>query len=115
MSEPLETDKISAKRPDYPDLAASDSTSAGAGSPTSLEHLFDVKFDVHAVLGHTELRIKQLLDLASGSVIELDRLISDTVDVVVQGVVVARGEVVVVDDHFAIRIDKIARPGNPIA
>ena len=114
MSEPLESDNISAKRPEYADLADTGVVGSATGSPTSLEHLFDVKFDVQAVLGHTELRIKQLLDLAAGSVVELDRLISDTVDVVVQGVVVARGEVVVVDDHFAIRIDKIARPGNPI-
>jgi flagellar motor switch protein FliN/FliY len=66
-----------------------------------------VKLDAEAVLGRAELSVEDMLNLGVGSVIELDRLISDPVDLVVQNVKVARGEVVVVNDQFAIRITEI--------
>jgi flagellar motor switch protein FliN/FliY len=69
--------------------------------------LFGVKLDAEAVLGRAELSVEDMLNLGVGSVVELDRLISDPVDLVVQNVRVARGEVVVVNDQFAIRITEI--------
>ncbi|MBW3543284.1 MAG: flagellar motor switch protein FliN [Planctomycetes bacterium] len=82
------------------------------GPGGSLGHLLNVRFDVEAVLGRTVLPIEQILELGSGSVVELDRLISESVELVVQGVKVARGEVVVVDDRFAIRIQEIMKPSR---
>ena len=83
---------------------------ARTGVSGSLGHLLEVKFDVEAVLGRTVLPIENILELGTGSIVELDRLISETVDLVIQGVNVTRGEVVVVDDRFAIRIKEIINP-----
>ena len=60
-----------------------------------------------AVLGRTELTIQELIGLAEGSVVELNRAISAPVELVAQGVPLGNGEVVVVDDQFAIRIKEI--------
>jgi flagellar motor switch protein FliN/FliY len=86
--------------------------SAGAGGvpAASLDRLFDVTVTVTAELGRTTRSIGDILKLSLGSVLELDRLVSEPVDLMVQGVRLARGEVVVVDDRFAIRIKEIADP-----
>jgi flagellar motor switch protein FliN len=77
------------------------------GSPAALENLLEVSVVVTAELGRTTTSIGKLLRLNVGSVVELERLISDPVDLMAQGVRLARGEVVVVDDRFAIRIQEI--------
>lgn len=97
--------EISAKAPSFTNLTPS-KTSSGK----SLDHLFAVKLDAEAVLGRTELSMEDMLNLGVGSVIELDRLVSDPVELIVQNVRVARGEVVVVNDQFAIRITEITGP-----
>lgn len=74
----------------------------------SLDHLFAVKLEAEAVLGRASLTVDEMLNLGVGSVIELDRLVSDPVDLIVQNVRVGRGEVIVVNDQFAIRITEIA-------
>lgn len=85
-----------------------------AGTPsqsiTGLDQLLDVKVTVTAELGRVQIPIGQVVQLGIGSVLELQRPVSDPVDLYVQGVLLARGEVVVVDDRFAIRIKEIARP-----
>lgn len=83
--------------------------SAAAGpAVSSLNSLLDVKVQVTAELGRTIISIEDVLKLSAGSVLELDRLVSEPVELMVQGVRLARGEVVVVDDHFAIRIKEIS-------
>ena len=72
-----------------------------------LEHLFAVKLEVEAVLGRATMSVDEMLNLDVGSVVELDRLVAEPLDLMAQGVRVARGEVVVVNDHFAIRISEI--------
>ncbi|MBS0205397.1 MAG: flagellar motor switch protein FliN [Planctomycetes bacterium] len=80
----------------------------GKPSPAkSLDHLYGVRLDAEAVLGRADFAVEDLLKLDIGSVVTLDRLISDPVDLIVQNVRVARGEVVVVNDQFAIRITEI--------
>jgi flagellar motor switch protein FliN/FliY len=91
------------------DFAALTSKATGQGA-ASLDRLFDVTVTVTAELGRRTLAIGDILKLSLGSVLELDRLVSDPVDLMVQGVRLARGEVVVVDDRFAIRIKEIADP-----
>ncbi len=75
-----------------------------------LESLQDVSVTVAAELGRVTLTIGDVLKLGVGSVLELHRSISEPVDLMVQGVRLARGEVVVVDDRFAVRIKEIADP-----
>lgn len=84
---------------------------AGNGSaPAPLDRLLDVTVTVTAELGRVTLAIADVLKLGIGSVIELDRPISEPVDLMVQNVPFARGEVVVVEDRFAVRIKEIADP-----
>jgi len=80
----------------------------------SLGHLLDVKFEAEAILGRTVLSIEEILKLGSGSVVHLNRMISEPVELFVQGVKVADGEVVVVGDQFAFRVKNITRPASPI-
>jgi flagellar motor switch protein FliN/FliY len=73
----------------------------------SLDHLYGVRLDAEAVLGRADFSVEDMLKLDVGSVVTLDRLVSEPVDLIVQNVRVARGEVVVVNDQFAIRITEI--------
>lgn len=93
---------IAAKAPSFAQLVPSRSSS---GKP--LDHLYGVRLDAEAVLGRASLSVEDMLNLGIGSVVELNRLVSEPVDLVVQNVRVARGEVVVVNDQFAIRITEI--------
>lgn len=73
----------------------------------SLEFLHDVEMDVTVELGRAKRTVRDLLEVQIGSVIELDRAAGSPVDVLVNGRLIARGEVVVVDDEFAVRITEI--------
>jgi len=97
---------VAAKVPEYSELSGSDQS---AGS-TPLNHLLDVNVTITAELGRVVQPLGELLKIGVGSVIELDRPVGEPVDLVAQGVRLARGEVVVVDDRFAIRIKEIADP-----
>ncbi len=81
---------------------------AGAAGDISL--LLDVPLHVSVELGRTELRIRNVLDLVPGSIIELDRLAGEPVDVLVNGKNIARGEVVVIDEEFGVRITEVSSP-----
>ncbi|MGI9539612.1 MAG: flagellar motor switch phosphatase FliY, partial [Miltoncostaeaceae bacterium] len=83
--------------------------SAGAGD---IALLMDVPLHVTVELGRTELRIRNVLDLVPGSIIELDRLAGEPVDVLVNGKNIARGEVVVIDEEFGVRITDVATPAT---
>jgi flagellar motor switch protein FliN/FliY len=83
-----------------------------ATDPASIELLMDVPLQVTVELGRTRLNVRQVLELQSGSVVELDRLAGEPVDVVVNDRLMARGEVVVVDDKFGIRITEIVANGR---
>jgi len=78
----------------------------------SLELLGDVEMAVTAVLGRTRLTVRHLLGLSVGHVVELDRTADSAVDLLVNGTLVARGEVVVIDDEFGVRITEIAGRRN---
>jgi len=77
----------------------------------ALELLNDVEMGVTAELGRRRMTVRDLLSLTPGSVIELDRAAGSPVDVLVNGTVIARGEVVVVDEEFGIRISEIVVDG----
>jgi flagellar motor switch protein FliN/FliY len=98
--------EVSAKAVDFAELSSKPS-GAGTGS---LDRLLDVKVNVTVELGRASTTIGEVLKLGVGSVLELDRAVSEPVDLMAQGVRLARGEVVVVDDRFAIRIKEIAEP-----
>lgn len=97
---------VPVKSADFAELEAP----PASGNAASLDNLLDVKVSVTAELGRATTSIGELLKLNVGSVVELERLVSDPVDLVAQGIRLARGEVVVVDDRFAIRIREIIDP-----
>jgi flagellar motor switch protein FliN/FliY len=70
--------------------------------------LLDVPLQVTVELGRTQLRIRNVLELVPGSIIELEKLSGEPVDVLVNGRQIARGEVVVIDEEFGVRITDIA-------
>lgn len=75
--------------------------------PSNLDLLLDVNLQVSVELGRAALKFREVLNLATGSVVELDRQTNEPVDILVNGSLLATGEVVVVDDHFAVRITKL--------
>jgi flagellar motor switch protein FliN len=83
-----------------------DLPSAPGGSDISL--LLDVPLQVTVELGRTQMRIRNVLELVPGSIIELDKLAGEPVDVLVNGKQIARGEVVVIDEEFGVRITDVA-------
>ena len=93
------------------DVAAPDVPETGldgySGVATGLEMLGDVELHVMVELGRTEMLVEDVLKLSSGSVVELDKLAGDPVDVYVNQRLVARGEVLVLNDNFCIRISEI--------
>ncbi len=75
--------------------------------PTGLDMLGDVDLHVSVELGRTEMLVEDVLKLNAGSVVELDKLAGDPVDVYVNQRLVARGEVLVLNDNFCIRVSEI--------
>lgn len=80
-----------------------------AHSAAELEAVFDVPVKVQAVLGKSQMEVNQLLKLAPGAVIELDRRVGEAVDIYVNNRLVARGEVVIVDEHLGITMTEIVK------
>jgi len=76
---------------------------------TDLEPVFDVPVKVQAVLGRSNLEVSQLLKLAPGAVLELDRKIGEAIDIYVNNRLVARGEVVLVEDHLGVTMTEIVK------
>lgn len=80
----------------------------------NMDILMDVSLEVSVELGRTSRKIKDILEFGPGSIIELNRLVGEPVDVLVNGKFVAAGEVVVIDENFGIRITDIINPENRI-
>ncbi len=76
----------------------------------SVQRLLDVPIDVTIELGQTELSIRRILEIGPGSIIELDRMAGEPVDLVVNDKVIAQGEVVVIEENFGIRITHLVTP-----
>ena len=76
---------------------------------TDLEPVFDVPVQVQAVLGKSNLEVSQLLKLAPGAVVELDRKVGEAIDIYVNNRLVARGEVVLVEEHLGVTMTEIIK------
>src|SRR5688572_20245132 len=88
---------------------------APAASPRELERLNDVGLELTVEVGRTRMTLGQALALGPGSVITLDRLADQPVDLLVNGMPVARGEVVVIDDVFGLRVTQIVASAEATA
>lgn len=76
----------------------------------NLEILMDIKLQLTVELGRTELPIKKVLELTRGSIIELEKVAGEPVELYANGKLVAHGEVVVIEDNFGLRITSITEP-----
>ncbi len=87
---------------------------AKAPQRTDLDMILDIPVQLVVQLGRTKIAIKNLLQLAQGSVVELDGLAGEPMDVLVNGCLIAQGEVVVVNDKFGIRLTDVITPSERI-
>jgi len=88
-------------------VAAEMDAAAVTGEPAAIDMLSDVDLNVSIELGRTDMLVEDVLKLSEGSVVELDKLAGDPVDVYVNNRLVARGEVLVLNDNFCIRVSEI--------
>ncbi|SIN75653.1 flagellar motor switch protein FliN [Salinivibrio sp. ES.052] len=79
----------------------------GADEQRKLDAILDIPVTISMEVGHTQINIRNLLQLNQGSVVELDRLAGESLDVLVNGTLIAHGEVVVVNDKFGIRLTDV--------
>jgi flagellar motor switch protein FliN/FliY len=89
-------------------------TAAGpaASAPADIELIMDIPVQLTVELGRTRIPIRHILQLAQGSVVELDGLAGEPMDVLVNGCLIAQGEVVVVNEKFGIRLTDIVTPAE---
>ena len=88
---------------------------AGANVQANLDVILDVPVTLSLEVGRTEMSVGKLLRLSQGAVVELDRNAGEPLDVMVNGALIARGEIVVVNDKFGIRlVDVVSPPGQAL-
>ncbi len=87
------------------ELSELDDAASGAGA--GLAHLLDVPVHVTVEVGRTEISLGDLAKIAAGSLIELDRESNQPADILVNGKIVARGEIVTIDDRYGVRITSV--------
>ncbi len=108
---PDRTADAGAKEPDYPAFNAGMDTKPGAemggDKVGGIELLRDVNLELTVELGRTRMNIGEIMDLGQGSVVELDKMAGEPVDIRVNGVLLASGEVIVLDDVFGVRITRL--------
>ncbi|NNJ93190.1 MAG: flagellar motor switch protein FliN [Halobacteria archaeon] len=91
-----------------------ESGGAVAQGETSLDVILDIPVTLSMEIGRSRISIENLLQLAKGSVVELDRMAGEPLDVLVNGTLVARGEVVVVNDKFGVRLSDVISPAERV-
>lgn len=101
--QPAELDQL---KPDAPDPAAS--------RELNLDVVLDIPVTLSMEVGRSRINIRNLLQLNQGSVVELERAVSEPLDVFVNGTLIAHGEVVVVNDKFGIRLTDVISPAERI-
>jgi flagellar motor switch protein FliN/FliY len=104
---PVSTGDLSVHPVRFPPLPENDQMMSG---PRSIDLLMDVSMRVSVELGRSRLTVEEVLQLGPGSVVELDKLAGEPVDILVNERLVARGEVVVVDENFGVRVTEIVSP-----
>ena len=91
-----------------------DETEEKGNEDKNLEAILDITVTLSVEIGSTEISIRNLLQLNQGSVVELDRLAGEPLDVKVNGTLIAHGEVVVVNERFGIRLTDVVSPADRV-
>ncbi len=87
---------------------------SGVRNQGSIDVLLDVRLPISVELGRTEMEVKEILECGPGTVIELTKLAGEPVDIYINGRLVAQGEVVVVDEHFGVRVTSLLTPAERV-
>jgi len=99
---------------DPPSSASPSDVADGVDADVKLDVILEVPVTLSLEVGRTRIPIRNLLQLNQGSVVELDRIAGDPLDVFVNGTLVAHGEVVIVNDKFGIRLTDVVSPAERI-
>jgi len=113
MSESVTT--TDAETLDYVPFEATTTGPAPVGGPVELDRLRDVPVELAVEIGRTRMTIGETLALGPGSIVTLNRLAGEPVDLLVNGTPIARGEVVVIDEEFGLRITEVVPGGSAAA
>ncbi len=110
-SKNLDLDELDEKQPipETASIPADINNSEKLQSISELEAVYDIPVQVSAVLGKTRMPVNQLLKLGRGAIVELDRKVGEAIDIYVNDRLVARGEVVIVDDKLGITMTEIIK------
>ncbi len=109
-TEPLSLADIDSGMPAPDTKAEALAAQMGFAAPgKDLEAIYDIPVQISAVLGRTNMQVSQLLKLGRGAVVELDRKVGEAIDIYVNNRLVARGEVVVVDDRLGVTMTEIIK------
>ncbi|NLM96245.1 MAG: flagellar motor switch phosphatase FliY [Halanaerobiaceae bacterium] len=101
-----EKETVGVKRAQFPDFGDSKKVTV----PQNMELIQDVPLQITVQLGKARMTIKEILELGEGSIVELDKLAGEAVDLLVNGKLIAKGEVVVIDENFGFRVKDIVTP-----
>ena len=92
----------------------SDQNTSGQSNDINMDVILDIPVTISMEIGRTMINIRHLLQLNQGSIVELDRLAGEPMDVLVNGTLIAHGEVVVVNDKFGIRLTDVISPAERV-
>ncbi|RPI98492.1 MAG: flagellar motor switch protein FliN [Desulfobacteraceae bacterium] len=99
-----------AERTSEAGTAARSQASSTTATPANMEFILDVPIEVTVELGRTKLLVNELLKLGQGSVIELSKLAGETLEILANQKLVARGEVVVINEKYGVRLTEVVSP-----
>jgi flagellar motor switch protein FliN/FliY len=91
-------------------MATPDSSNLQPNSSENLDLVLDVELNVTLRFGERKLPLREVLDLGSGAVVELDRQVDEPVELILDGRVVARGEAVIIDGNYGLRVTQVVQP-----
>ena len=114
MAEQADAERADADAPaaEFDDLE--DTSGGPAADEANLDVILDIPVTISMEIGRTRIAIRNLLQLNQGSVVELDRLAGEPMDVLVNGTLIAQGEVVVVNEKFGIRLTDVISPADRV-
>jgi flagellar motor switch protein FliN/FliY len=111
-----ELEGITVNPASFADLASRPKPKApnGRSDPQNLDMLLDIGLQINVELGRAKMTIREVLSLLPGTVVELDRVAGEPVDILVNGKPIAKGEVVVLGDMFGVRVTDIIPPAQRV-
>ena len=98
--------------PEFESVSSPSNPASASGSTNDIQMVLDIPVQLTVELGRTKVPIKYILQLAQGSIVELDALAGEPMDVLINGYLIAQGEVVVVNEKFGIRLTDIVTPSE---